>query len=109
MKKILLLIFVSLLVGTCDIFHEDYSKFAGAYKKILIARELNQDDSLNAKKEIDKIYREYNLTEESFKEEYYYLNKKNPKKFQEILDSLREEIQRELTKYQMKIRKKDKE
>jgi hypothetical protein len=107
MKKIFTLIVFYLFLNSCNLFHDDTGNFEDAYKKILIAREIYQDDSLKAKKEIEKIYKEYNFSDESFKDEYYRLTQKNPMKFQEILDSLREEIQREMLHYQKKVKDRE--
>ncbi len=109
MKKILLLSITLLLLFSCDFFQEDYRNFAIAYKKILIAREVYQEDSLKSNSEIEKIYKEYGFTQESFQEEYFDLAKNEPKIFQEILDSLRETTQRDLIEYQEKFNTKRKQ
>ncbi|MFH1050273.1 MAG: hypothetical protein V1779_05000 [bacterium] len=104
MKKIIIINIVLLMLFSCDLIRDDYDKFSAAYKKILVAREIYQNDLLKSNKEVEKIYKEFGYNEESFKEEYFDLARKNPKIFQEILDSLRETTQRELIEYQDKFR-----
>jgi len=106
MKKIFICFTFWILLNSCDLFQDDYEQFTNAYKKILWTRELYQNDTAKGNAKVNKIYQEYGFSEKTFRETYYDLVKKNPQEFQEILDSIRESTQRDITKYQIKQRKK---
>ncbi|ROL60969.1 hypothetical protein D9V86_08180 [Bacteroidetes/Chlorobi group bacterium ChocPot_Mid] len=98
MRKLITLILFFTLLQSCDLFHDDYDKFKNVYKNTLIAIEKYQNDTLRLKKEINKIYKQYNYSEELLNKDYNYLAYKNTKKFQEILDSINSEIQQKTIK-----------
>lgn len=98
MKKLIILSLLFAFLQSCDLFHDDYDKFKNVYKNTLIAIEKYQNDTIRLKKEINKIYKKYDYTEELFNKEFNYLTYKNPKKFQEILDSINSEIQQKTIK-----------
>ena len=98
MKKILFINIFFLLILGCDYFESDYENFTEAYKNILIVRETYKNDSTKAEQEILKVYDKYGYTKESFKDEYFRLANENPRKFYELVDSVRERAKRETVK-----------
>jgi dsDNA-specific endonuclease/ATPase MutS2 len=96
MKKVIIILLSISVFFSCDYFSDDHEEFIDAYKHILIAREKYKDDSLKADKEVEKIYDKYGYTKNSFKEEFFEIAQEEPKRFRELLDSIRERAVREL-------------
>ncbi|MFC2131660.1 hypothetical protein ACFLSQ_09520 [Bacteroidota bacterium] len=107
MKRILLIIMSVFLFSSCDIFEDDYDDFIDAYKNIIVTREKFKNDSVKAEQEIQKIYKIFGFTTESFKEEYFDLANEKPRRFYELIDSIRERAKRELIEYQNKAGKEN--
>jgi len=104
----ILLIFT--FISACDYFQDDYEDFVNAYQKILIIREKYQADSLKTKaeKEIKKVYKEYGFTAESFKKQYFKIAHQDPKKFYELVDSIRNRAKNEIMELNKKAAEKKK-
>ncbi len=107
MKRIFIITLSILLFSSCDIFEDDYDEFIDAYKNILVTREKFKNDSVKAEQEIQKIYEEFGFTAESFKEEYFNLANEKPRRFYELIDSIRERAKRELIEYHEKTGKEN--
>ncbi len=87
-----------LFISSCDYFEDDNEDFINAYQKILIIREKYQNDSLKdkANSEIQKVYKEFGFTPESFKIQYFKIARQNPKQFYELVDSIRNRAKQEI-------------
>ena len=107
MKRILIITMSTILFISCDIFEDDYDDFINAYKNILVIREKFKNDSVKAEQEIQSIYEEFGFTAESFKEEYFNLANEKPRRFYELIDSIRESAKRELIEYHEKTGKEN--
>lgn len=93
MKKLLLIIFFVSLVS-CSKWSSGKENFVNAYKDIILVRS-TVADSAKASKEIEKIYKKYDYTKESFKHDYFKYAS-NQKEFLEMLDSARIRKEREI-------------
>lgn len=104
------ILFVFIFVNACDYFDDNIDDFVDAYQKILIIREKYQADSLKAKAdfEIQKVYKEFGFTAETFKKQYFEIAHKNPKQFYELVDSIRNRAKLELIEINKKNAKSKK-
>lgn len=93
MKKLLLIIFVVSL-ASCSKWSSDKENFVNAYKDIILVR-ATVADSAKANRDVEKIYKKYNYTKESFKRAYF-IYAANQKEFLEMLDSARIRKEREI-------------
>jgi hypothetical protein len=89
-KTIFSLFFVSFFFFNACGSNVDKDKFLNTYREILIARNEILDSS-NANMRVLQILKNNNYTEQSFKEEFFYLAK-NENGFLKIIDSLRNSI-----------------
>src|SRR3989339_703202 len=108
MKKIRLFCALLLIISGCDWFESDNEEFIETYKNILIIREKYKNDSAKSANAIQKIYEQYDYTAESFKEEYFDLAQNQPRKFYELLDTIRERAKMEIINSGVKKKKENK-
>ena len=69
-------------------------KILNAYKEILIVRESEPDNNI-ANKEVVKILKKYNLSENEFRTEMFEIMKNN-KEFVKMIDAVRNSVKNEL-------------
>jgi hypothetical protein len=109
MIKTVLILSIIFSFVACDYFKDDEENFFDAYKSILVAREKYKNDSLRAEKEIDKIYKKYDYTQQSFKETFFKIAHSDTRKFYDLLDSIRNQVRIDLMKKGKKKPNKDRE
>ncbi|MBM2813757.1 MAG: hypothetical protein HW421_519 [Ignavibacteria bacterium] len=102
--KYLIAFFTILILVSCSESKEQ-EKFLNVYREILIARD-SYLDSIKASKEILKIYTKYGFTAETFKKKYFEYAA-NHQEFIRMIDSLRQQITREMSIKKSRTQKKD--
>ena len=83
------------VLSSCDYFRSDSEKFAQAYRRVLINRELHSD-SLTAYRNMLKILEEEGYNIDEFRHTYMELAKENPDEFMKMLDTMRSSIAKEI-------------
>ena len=97
MKKILLFLCTFFIFFiACSHSDDDKERFIRTYKEILIARERYQDTT-TANKEVKKVYKKNQYTEQTFFEDWKYYTQ-DPKEFLIMMDTIRSRTQQELLK-----------
>ena len=83
------------VLSSCDYFRSDSEKFAQAYRRVLINRELHSD-SITAHRNMLKILDEEGYNIDEFRRTYMELAKENPDEFMKMLDTMRSSIAKEI-------------
>ncbi|MEJ5286041.1 MAG: hypothetical protein CH6_4211 [Candidatus Kapaibacterium sp.] len=98
MKKPFFLLFVvCILLFSCskEKYSSEEKKFMKTYKEILVAR-YTFTDSVKANQEVNKILKRNGFTLREFLNFSWNLRMKDTKKFQEMMDSIKNEASREV-------------
>jgi hypothetical protein len=104
MKLFYLFIISLIFLAACSDWGEDEDRFVNTYRDILAIRLIYPYTTV-ANPKVNKIYKHYGYTHESFKKEFFkYAD--NPELFNAMLDSARERARRDYIKFEKKEKEK---
>ena len=104
--KTVFLIFISIFfIAACSEWTEEQDRFVNTYRDILAIRLMYPDTAI-ANPKIEKIYKRYNYTKESFKADFIKFSQ-DPENFRNMIDSARVRAQRDYSRLDS-IAQKDK-